>query len=599
MKKRLTNFYSVYGDRGVMFLLYSISVVANSLITMSMELPSIYPDEIRTACIAAYYSGRDWSGIMPQGEPVGYIQAVFYTPLFWLFGSSPYALYKSMVVMNGVLVSFIPPVAYHMAAKLNVEEVWQKIVIAVSCGAYVTYIANSKFIWNEAICCLMPWVMVWCIYMAWDRKNKYSRFTMSVLSGFLCAVCYAADERLTAVIAAFAATVLIFRIFFKERIFNLPVMVIAAAASFMTEHFCRLMIEDATQSAAQAVSSVQAESGGFIATLFGHLYTFFTATLGVGALAAALLIIILIGITNDFLKNLSARKNTEAGEDGTRRYSAPERTFNTRILLFGVYTFFTVGISLVMSVVSDSDRIISGRFADSVAPLSVFFVLVFIMHYGIKLRHIFTAAGIYGFTCLIFALNGYDSASEEYLRSTVLGVLPWRISEDISAPFTGMSFVIMSSCVFTAFSLMIVLISSTRHHRVGAISFVICGAFLYSSLFAANVYLPDITEENADKIHPAQSISALIYDDPQSPDVVAYYIPQRTAALVQFLNPSARVCNITEKRDIPENCILITEVTRSMPFEKGTYDVVGIAEGYAVYAYGNAARDFVRFKGSS
>ena len=152
---------------------------------------------------------------MPQGEPVGYIQAVFYTPLFWLFGSSPYALYKSMVVMNGVLVSFIPPVAYHMAAKLNVEEVWQKIVIAVSCGAYVTYIANSRFIWNEAICCLMPWVMVWCIYMAWDRKNKYSRFTMSVLSGFLCAVCYAADERLTAVIAAFAATVLIFRIFFN------------------------------------------------------------------------------------------------------------------------------------------------------------------------------------------------------------------------------------------------------------------------------------------------------------------------------------------------------------------------------------------------
>lgn len=598
MKKRITNFYSVYGDRGVMFLLYSISVVANSLITMNMELPSIFPDEISTAGIAAFYSGRDWSGILPKGETVGYIQAVFYTPLFWLFGGSPYALYKSMVVMNGVLVSFIPPVAYHLASKLNVEEVWQKIVIAVSCGAYVTYIANSKFIWNEAICCLMPWVMVWCIYMAWDRKNKYSRFTMSVLSGFLCAVCYAADERLIAVIAAFAATVLIFRIFLKERIFNLPVLVISALASFITEHFCRLMIADATQAAEQAVSSVQ-NTGGFVETLFGHLYTFFTATLGIGALGAALLIIILMGLINDFLKNLAARKSSSAGEDGTRRYSAPERTFNTRVLLFGVYGFFTIGISLVLSVVSDGDRIISGRFADSVAPLSVFFVLVFIMLYGIKLRHVFSAAGIYGFTCLIFALNGYDSASEEYLRSTVLGVLPWRISEDISAPFTGMSFVIMSSCVFTVFSLMIVLISSSRHHSVGAISVVLCCAFLYSSLFAARVYLPDITDENAEKIAPAQSISELIYDDVRSPEVIAYYIPQRTAALVQFLNPSVQVCTITDKRDIPENCILITEVTRSVPFEKGAYDVVGISEGYAVYAYGNAARDFIRFKVNS
>ncbi len=246
MKKQLEKFYCSFGDRGVMFIIFACSVVMHALLAMISELPAIQPDEIGTASIAAFYSGRDWSGIMSRvGYYYGYIQALFYAPLFPIFGGNPLALYKAMLVVNGIIVSFIPLLAYHLSSKLGVSKVWQKIVIAFCSGLYITYVAHSKFIWNEAICSLLPWLLIWCVFMAWDRKNSHSRFAMSMLSGFMCAVCYAAHSRLIAVAAALVVTLLVMRIWLKEKILNLPVFFITMGLSFVTEHFCASVIKNA------------------------------------------------------------------------------------------------------------------------------------------------------------------------------------------------------------------------------------------------------------------------------------------------------------------------------------------------------------------
>ncbi|MGN0684327.1 MAG: hypothetical protein ACI4JY_11675, partial [Oscillospiraceae bacterium] len=88
MIQALKRFYSNFGDRGIMFVMFAVSVVAHSLMAMCMELPAIDPDEIGVASIAAFYSGRDWSALMGQiSYYYGYIQAVLYTPLFLLFNN--------------------------------------------------------------------------------------------------------------------------------------------------------------------------------------------------------------------------------------------------------------------------------------------------------------------------------------------------------------------------------------------------------------------------------------------------------------------------------------------------------------------------------
>lgn len=218
MIQALKRFYTNFGDRGVMFIMFACSVVMHSLLAMCMELPAVNPDEIGVASVSAFYSGRDWSLLMEKvSYYYGYIQALFYAPLFMLF-KNPYALYKACLVMNGVLISFIPLIAYHVAGRVGVKKVWQKLVAAVCSGCYITYVAHSKFIWNETICSLLPWALLWVIFQAVDCKKAGARCAWSAVAGLLCAVCYAAHSRLLAVVIAFVMTLLIVRIFMKRMI---------------------------------------------------------------------------------------------------------------------------------------------------------------------------------------------------------------------------------------------------------------------------------------------------------------------------------------------------------------------------------------------
>lgn len=611
MKKYLARFYSAYGDRGVMFILYAVSVVIHALLSVNEELPAIQPDEIGVASIAAFYSGRDWSGVMSGiGYYYGYIQAIIYTPLFALF-RNPYALYKAMTVLNGVIISFIPPIAYHLATKLGVERVRQKCVIAVCCGFYVAYTAHSKFIWNEAVCSVIPWLLAWCIFMAWDRKSRFSRISWSALAGFLCGVGYAAHIRLITLTAAVLLTVICAQVFFREKTLNMPAFVITGAATFGTERLCAAMIKQGVWLGGAQFNTAESElarlgevegQGSFFGTLFGHIYTFMTSTAGAGAMAVVITACI---IASQVYRWYNRRPVT--GEDGTRSYTKIKRRYDLRLTIFALYALFAVGGTLLGSVLykfksekaqAIQDLTIFGRYTDSAAPLAIFLVLAFMFIYGIRLRHILAGAGVYGLACLLFGLCGYRTvaAAQTYRESPIIGLLPWRMGENITAPLTGMSFVIMSSCIFSMFALCAVFSACTKRHINLALSVMICSAAIYTNLFVGTVYLPMRAQENAVLTAPAKAVSELIYNDSQSPVVAAYLVPSRTASLVQFLNPDVRVLIVKDRLDLPENCILITEKTRSVPFPSRLCDKLGETDDYAVYAVGEGARDFIKYK---
>jgi len=613
MKKKLERFYSTFGDRGVMFVLFACSVVVHAMLSLMMELPAVNPDEIGVASITAFYTGRDWSGLMGAvGYYYGYIQALLYVPLALVFGS-PYALYKAMLVMNGIIISFIPMIAYHLASKLGILKVRQKIAIAFSCGFYTTYVAHSKFIWNEAISSLLPWVLVWCVYMAWDRKNRYSRFTFSVLTGFMCAVCYAAHSRLIAVVIALIITLLISRFVFREKILNLPTFFLTLGVSFFAEYLLRVSVEAAVWGGAARGNTVEGgfeRLGGlltdsgfdrFLATLFGHLYTFFTSTLGIGAMAVAFFIIICAKRCSEWF---SQRRRLH--EDGTRVYEPAKHKYSTRITVFGVFGFFAVGGTLLLSVLYKfnssqfgeiKDLVIFGRYTDSVAPLAIFFVLAFLFTYGYTIKTVIGSASIYAYVCLGFSLTAYsylDTGS--YRESPILGLLPWRISENYGEDFTEMSFVIMSSMVFTMFSAMIIGAACTRRFPTQLASGLICAVFIYTTGFTAFSYLPMRAEENAVKTAPAKAVCELLYDDPKSPAVAAYKTGSRTAGLVQFLMPQTTVLLINNEKSLPETGIIIIENGTTIPFSPEHYDLIGVTSNHTVLAYGTAARDYIRYK---
>lgn len=619
MKNQLEKFYYSFGDRGVMFILFACSVVMHALLAMISELPAIQPDEIGTASVAAFYAGRDWSGIMQHiGYYYGYIQALFYAPLFPIFGGNPLALYKAMLVVNGIIISFIPLLAYHLASKLGVGKVWQKIVIALCSGLYITYVAHSKFIWNEAICSLLPWLLIWCVFMAWDRKNSHSRFAMSMLTGFMCAVCYAAHSRLIAVVAALIVTLLLMRVWLKERILNLPVFFITMALSFVTEHFCAAAIKSAVWKGHASGNVVGKEvgrlsglleSGGIgrlCSALFGHLYTFFTSTIGLGAIA---LTVITVMVWTRRAENAREKRRAEIDEDGTKEYAPPGHKYSTRLMLFGLYGFFAVGGTMLMSALfkfnstsigSAKDLVMFGRYTDSTAPLAIMLALIFLFMYGFKLRHIFGSAAVYAYSCFAFAISAYPIVRDasNYRESPILALMPWRIGEDHSEPLTGMSFVIMSSCVFALFALMVVFCSCSNKHYVQMTSVLLCGLFVYTTVFAGAEYLPMRAENNEKHIVPAREISQIIYNDPQSPPIAAYGLSSRMSSLVQFMNPDATVSITKRVKDIPENCLLITTLNEKIKLTTGA-EIIGTTSNYIVYAVGDSARDYIRYKRSS
>ena len=597
MKRRLEQFYAAFGDKGVMFIIYALSVVVNSLMTMCMELPAVFPEEISAAGIAAFYSGKNWADIL--GQIVvrgGYIQSLLYTPLFLVF-DNPYVLYKAMLVVNALVVSFIPLISYHLSTKLGVERVRQKLLAALSCGMYVSVLARSKFITGDAISCLMVWILIMCVFAAWDKKNRYTRFTMSILLGFLCAVSFAANAGLIAAVLAIILTVIIARVFFKERLLNIPAFAFSLALSFFAEHFARIMVMRSAANLVDETIYVQANLSGAMERIFGEIYTFMTESFGMGALAAALFAAIIFAWIREGIKN----KETVL-ENGTKVYEPVKHKYNIRLTVFAIYQFITIAIlTAVLPIISFTGLNTSagiGERTQVVAPVALFFVLIFVFRYSLDIKKLFLGTGIYAYACLCFALTNSHT-----ILASVQGKLPeltpFRFGEDILSETTGMSFIIMSSCVFSVFVLLIVFTSCARKYITRFVSITMLGILIYNTAYAAFMYLPRTAEYFAEEREPYKKVGELLYNDSQSPPIIVYETDKELGAALQFLKLETSVKIIKKGDKVPESCLLVVKSGVKAPFEGGSYDIVGKTDVYTIYAYGESARDFIRYSSAS
>ena len=599
MKRRLEQFYAAFGDKGIMFILYAFSVVVNSLLTWHMELPVIYPDEISVAGIAAFYSGKNWSAVIANTGESGYVQAVFYTLLFPLL-KNPYALYKAMLIINAILISFIPLIIYHLSAKLGVARVRQKLLISISCGMYVSYIADSKFIWNETITSLLCWVMVLCFFTAWDRKTRSTRFTMSVLLGFLCALSYAANTRLLALAVALVLTVILAQTLFKEKIVNLPAFMGSIVLSFVAEYFLHNLLESRLWHGAGDDGLQAAFKTSFFGVFFSQIYAFMTSTLGLGAIAAAISAVMIFSCIREGI-----RRRVDTPESGTKVYEPIKHKYSLRLTLFALFQFLAVMCTSVFSAVFQRGGVSAAsnfaRYSDNLAPLSLFLMLVFVILYGVELKQILFGCGIYAYACLCFGLVGYPviSRAEQSGQTPVMGLMPVTLDDGIANDITGMTYIIMSSCAFALFAVLIVFVSCSRKHRAALVSTAVFGVIVLAAGYFGIDYLPSVGQMSSEKNEPYRAVFDLLYNDPQSPPIIVYEAEPELAAAIQFLAPDTKVSVLKKGERVPESCLLIAVNGVQVPFEGGSYDNVGRTNTYSVYAFGESARDFIRYSSAS
>lgn len=608
MKRRLLQFYDSFGDRGVMFILYALAVVMNALLAVFAELPSVYPDEINTAGVAALYSGRNWSSLLQKmGSGSGYVQALFYAPLFRVI-RNPYALYKAMLIVNALIVGFIPLIVYHLAGKFGVLRVRRKLLIAMCCGLYAAYITNSKFIWNEPLTCLFVWLLVLCLFNAWDKTDKSSRAVQSVLIGFLCAAAYASNKRLISIVAALILTVIFARMVLREKILNLPVFGITLLLSFTTEYFLRLSIDQTLwNNTASNVSDNIINGTGSINRLFGvffsHIYAFMTSSVGTGALAAAIFVVMLFSYLTEGVK-----AHTKTLEDGTKVYEPVKHKYSTRLIVFALFQFLAVGCTAMASAGFTfgtgrnlQEAELFGRYTDNIAPFAIFLVLVYIFLYGIDLAKPFIGAGIYGYSCFCFAVAGYPMTemSSSFMYSSLFGIFPTILGESAAEGDSDMRYIIMSSFVLTLYALMIVFVSCTRRHRTTLVTGTVLCVLVAATAYSSVIYLPQVCRQNSEELAPCKEVMRLLYNDSQSPPIIVYETEPKIAGTLQFLAPDTRVSVLDKGGKVTESCLLVAENGVAVPFEGGSYDIVGRTGELTVYAYGETARDFIRYNSAN
>ena len=595
MKEKLSELYNTLGERGTMFILYALSLVTNSLISAGVTLPAMYPEELNVAGIAAFYSGRNWSDLLSITGGEGYIQALFYAPLFLIF-KNPYVIYKAMLIINALLISFIPVIAYYLAAKLGVEPVYQKMLIALCCGMYASYISNSKFIWNESITSVLGWVIVLCLMSSWDKKIGGTRIIMSALTGFLCALSYAANPRLAAVVAAVILTIIFVRVFFGEYMVNVPVFAVTLVLSFAVERFVAARVKiPLWGSGHQSLTFVSLSD--FFGELFSQLYAFMTSTLGFGAIAAAVFLVTFLAFVREGFKKCKL----QVLENGTKVYEPIKHKYSEHIAVFALFQFFVILCMAIITAMfshgtAKAEAGIFGHYMDSAAPLAVFTAMVFIFLYDLNWLELLLSAGIYAYTCFCFAVMGFSKINTgDYLLGAISEMFPVRVKD---AEITNMTFVIMSSCVFSVFAILMVFTSCAKHHGKSLISASMLVIAVYSTVYTGAVYIPRVGRENLENIEDYLKIADYLYNDPQSPQIVVYNTDMELAAVAQFLNPDTKVCAMPADSKFPEACLILAENGVTLPIEGGFYDSVGKTDKFTLYTFGEAARDFYRYSSS-
>lgn len=599
-------FYNKYGNKGAMLVIFILWFAVNAFFSLQMTLPSIDPNEFGVAATGAFFCGANWTGVMSGTEYFyGYIQGLLYTPIM-LLTNDPYVQYKALLVMNSLLVSFVPLLAYNIASRLGVKKPRQLILCALICGGYVTYFAHTKFIWNETVSIVLPWLLIWVVMKAGAEKHYGFKHMLSILAGFLCVVCFAAHERLTGIVAAVIITALVARIGFKRKsvCFSsfFPAIAATAVLERITTYFIQRLVwqtsgAELKNTAENFAETLAASFEGdgiqrFFKTLVGQLYYFVTSTWGFGGLAIGIFVIVIALFIRSKVRKTPCK-------------------YSTDFLLYAVFSALTVFFTLIIGTFYKfnsgygeyQDAAIFGRFLDGVIPISLLFVLIFFFVYDIGLLHILSGVAALGAVYIPFFLfTEPDILNAGKVRlSPILSLFPLRIGEAPAALYTHDTFCLTASAAFCVLALLIVIVSCSKEWK----KFLCAGVFAvitaYSTVCVAAVYLPLCSEESRVKNAETIAVTEYLYNQVDAPPVIAYKTARHTATMLQYLNQNILVRYTLDSEEIPENCIIVMPDNQLLRFKGAAKDIplteLARAEEYIIYAYGERALAYAQSQG--
>lgn len=548
-------------DPFIMVVIYAAALTLHVLITGAATIFNLTPDEYSVTAIAAYLNGLDWSPTVSTGGYYGYFQSLFYVPVFWVT-DDPYLRYRLMLVINGVLMSFVPVIAYWLSRRAFDVNRPAAALFSLICGLYPSYMLLTNFTWNETMCCLLPWIFLLLLYNAYGCGNTIKKQALSCLGGLTLAAAYATHGRMLSLVAA--GIVLELVVFFsmkRTRLFSFSGFfggtVVGLFVDKALKRFFQRALWNVGSGRSAPINTIErmlpqlfGENGRlsaarFFQTLIGHFFYFFSSTWGFGAVCV---VMIITAVVMYYRRRNRTPATLENGDTDPK--TLPYIGDRTAVLCW--FSLLLMGAAFAVSVLFKStsssfdkrmDTTIYGRYTEAFYPVAILCTLVLI--YKGRLSRWQTVAAL-GLNAAVVALTQLFTVpivtnSETFVSAMVLGLAPMRYGESLKDLYTQTTFLKIYVTVLGVSALWTVigLIKKFNKFRWAAFCVLLAGLLIRSGTFGYMKY----TVPQAKNARRGADIMTAAVDklDGQFGEITLFAAARDRYVKTQFLYPEMTV----------------------------------------------------------
>lgn len=210
-------------DTKIKLLLYIIFAAISVYYGIHLSIPLVL-DEVGTVANTAFLAGDDWSLCVQSmgGFYYKYGVSALYLPIYLIFRNNPFMMYKTIMALHMLIISFIPVIAYHICRKHLKIESWKKaLLLAVASGGISSLWLYSLYARSDMMLIFLPWLIVLILLelsTCTKTENKIKRNVLSLILAIVSVYAYMSHSRGIVLIIATFMTLLFMSIVYRKHI---------------------------------------------------------------------------------------------------------------------------------------------------------------------------------------------------------------------------------------------------------------------------------------------------------------------------------------------------------------------------------------------
>ena len=394
-----------------------IFLVFNFIISLNVKILAINPDEINVLAIPSKISGNQW--YLVSKLYYGWGGVIFYYPLFALI-KNPIIIYRSIILLNSILLSFIPCISYIMLE--DFFEIYNrklKLLISFFLGIYPGTFSMAQYGWNETWVRLITWIILFILLkLIYEEKNRKIK---SFLLGVLLAYSYAIHGRMIILIPVIIIIYLYFFISQKKSILNISFYLIGFLLIFFIDKIIKGKLQvwffvsqkgslintfsDTVNNRLKVITDINTIMS-ILRAIFSYLFYINITSFGIFALA----LVLLIKLWKE--NNIQTIKYTIIG------------IFS----IIGIIFSSIIGALFFAKDFAGADNFyIYGRYTDHFTSVIILFIIVLIVKKKIDMNNIYQAITITLIHSIFFLLiesNDVNSKMVDVNITTLMSFSP-------------------------------------------------------------------------------------------------------------------------------------------------------------------------------